>query len=90
MPLPRAVSVGNKITQIVPYNPDRVVLAVFNVGNYVAYISPDMVDVDKKGFPINPGVGITWKKVEGDKPEVALWAIAPSGTTELRIWEEFK
>lgn len=89
MPTARKVIVGTDPVQIVPFNPKRVTLGIFNSGNYTVYVSNDRVGILDKGWPINAGVGVIWKKVDGDHVEYELWGQA-SDSTEIRVWEDFE
>jgi len=77
LPFTRAVPIpANRVVNIVPFNPKRITIGIFNVGNYDVYISPDQTDVRAKGFPVKAGGGIIFKRKDGDKTEYALYGIA--------------
>ena len=89
MPMARKVIVDTYPVQIAPFNPKRVTLGIFNTGNYTVYISPDRVNILNNGWPINAGVGVIFKRKDGDHVEYELWGQA-TAQTELRVWEDYE
>ncbi len=88
MPATRKIIVSTTPIQLVPENPKRTVLAIANVGNYVCYVSVDPANITSQGFPVGPGTYVAWKKVDGDHPELMLFAQA-TADTEIRLWEDW-
>lgn len=81
------IIVDQTIRKITVYNPKRVALAIRHVSGETVYLSEDPVNVVEQGFPLEAGDGIVFRKVDGDTPEMTLWACTTTGTAELRIWE---
>ena len=89
MPSARRIIIRTEKTQIVSYNVKRIVLALANLGNYTIYLSPDHENIRDEGFPLMPGMMLIFRKKDGDKTDMALYAIADN-ESELRIWEEWE
>jgi hypothetical protein len=84
----RAMTVTDQITQILSYNPKRVAVIIFNIGNADIWINEDPSDPLITGIPIPAGGSLILKKSENDPTEMPLWGQCASGlSTELRIWE---
>jgi hypothetical protein len=85
-----SISVDTTIKNVVPYNPRRVVLVIFNNGANTIYLSENPVRVLEEGIPLSPGANMSFLKVDGDDPRIAWYACTASGTSELRIYEGFE
>jgi hypothetical protein len=85
----RKVTVGTTPTIVVPFNPKRTGLTIYNNGTVTVYISDKQTNILEEGFPMPPGVYIGFAKVDGDETEYALYAQAEAGTGELRVQESF-
>jgi hypothetical protein len=84
----RGITVGSRITQILSYNPKRIAVIIFNIGNADIWINEDPGDPLVAGIPIPAGGCLVLKKSESDPTEMPLWARCDSGlSTQLRIWE---
>jgi hypothetical protein len=88
MPM-KSVTVGTTVTQIVPYNDKRLSLAIQNNGGSRVFVSENEVSVLEQGWPLDPGVMISLSVADGDQPWWAMYAIAVTSPTELRIYEGF-
>ena len=88
MPMKR-VSVTTAVTEIAEYNPRRVSLAIHNDGTDRVFLSNDAVDVSGQGWPLDPGVMVSFSVADGDQPWLQLFAVANSGTQPLRIYEGY-
>jgi hypothetical protein len=84
------IEVTTEIKNIVPYNPRRVVLVLFNVGANTIFLSENPVRVLEEGIPLTPGANLSFLKVDGDDPRIAWYACTASGTSELRVYEGFE
>jgi hypothetical protein len=88
MPM-RAVSVGTTPTEIAEYNPLRLALAIHNDGNDRVFVSHDPQNVSSQGWPLDPGVMVSFSVADGDQPWLRLFAQAASGTQPVRIYEGY-
>jgi hypothetical protein len=84
----RAINITDQITQILSYNPKRVAVIIFNIGNADIWINEDPSDPLITGIPIPAGGCLVLKKSENDPTDMPLWGRCDTGlSTELRIWE---
>jgi hypothetical protein len=84
----RSLTVSDQITQILSYNPKRIAVIIFNIGNSDIWVNDDPNDPLINGIPIPAGGCLVLKKSENDPVEMPLWGRCNSGlSTELRIWE---
>lgn len=81
------ITVDSSIRKIVVYNEKRTALAIRHVSGEAVYLSEDPTMVVEQGFPLEPGDGIVFRRVDGDTPEKALYGCTRTGMAELRIWE---
>lgn len=88
MPM-KSVQVGTAVTEIVPYNDRRLALALQNNGQFRVFLSEDPVSVAEQGFPLDPGVMVSFSVADGDQPWWAFYGIASGGTSEIRVYEGF-
>ncbi len=88
MPM-RAVTVGTTVQEILDYSPQRLSLALHNVGNYPVAVSNDAVAVADQGWIIDPGVAVSFIVADGDQPWLQWFAQAIGGPSTLRIYEGF-
>jgi hypothetical protein len=84
----RKLIVNDQITQILSYNPKRIAVIIFNIGNADIWVNEDPSDPLENGIPIPAGGCLVLKKSENDPAEMPLWGRCDSTlSTELRIWE---
>tara|TARA_Y100000310_G_scaffold335926_1_gene419171 strand:- start:2644 stop:2871 length:228 start_codon:yes stop_codon:yes gene_type:complete len=58
-----------------------------NNGSVTITISQDEGNIAAQGFPLTAGGGATLNRRQGDEPELALFAVADSGSQNVRIHE---
>jgi hypothetical protein len=85
----RKVTVGTTPTIVVPYNPKRTGVVIYNPGPTIVYISDKQTDIISDGFAVGAGVYIGFAKVDGDETEYALYGQVESGTQDIRVQESF-
>jgi len=85
----RSFDVSTSIVQVVPYNDRRLSLSFWNNGSATVFISVDPSNVAAQGFPMPTGAGLTFLQLDGDEPWLAYFAIADSGTQDVRISEGY-
>jgi len=85
----RSVTVTTAVTEIADYNAQRVALALQNVGSVRVFVSNDPIDVSGKGWPVDPGVALSFSVADGDQPWLQFFAQAATGAAELRIYEGY-
>lgn len=85
----RAVTVDTTTREIIPYRADRTSLVMLNNGTDDIYISNDPQNVATNGFRVGPGVVVSLTVADGDEPELAIWAVASSGSQDVRIIEQY-
>jgi len=85
----RRVLVTTEVTQLVPYNPRRTAIVVYNFGSARIFVSDNPANVLAEGFPLEPGASFSLVKADGDDPTPALYAQAETGTQDIRISESF-
>ena len=83
----RRVTVGYTVSKILAYNPKRITAVIMNMGDRTVYISQDPKYVELNGFPIFPTATVMLDKLDGDKPELDLYARTATGETTLAIEE---
>jgi hypothetical protein len=88
MPM-RAVTVTTSVTEIADYNPQRVAFALQNNGTVRVFVSHDPINVLTQGWPVDPGVMLSFSVADGDQPWLRFFAQTATGTAELRIYEGF-
>lgn len=74
---------------VVAYNKRRKSLVIENNGTARVFVSQDPANIAADGFPLDPGWSIGLQTVEGDEPELAMYAVASSGTQDVRVVEQF-
>jgi hypothetical protein len=85
----RKVTVGTTPTIVVPFNPKRTGVVIYNPGPTIVYVSDKQTNIVEEGFPVGTGVYLGWVKVDGDETEYALYAQVESGTQDIRVQESF-
>jgi hypothetical protein len=85
----RTVTVTSAVTEIADYNPQRVAFALQNNGTVRVFVSHDAVNVLAQGWPVDPGVMLSFSVADGDQPWLQYFAQTASGSAELRIYEGF-
>lgn len=83
------VSAGIAALQVVPYNEKRAGLLIKNFAGNPAFLSNDQVDVTVRGYPLAVGEFLSMVRVDGDVPELQLYAQTLVGAADLRIVETF-
>jgi len=73
--------------RLVSYNPRRKSLVIVNIGTATIFVSNDPANVATFGFPLGVGGSIGLTKQEGDEPELEMYAVAVSGSEDVRIME---
>jgi hypothetical protein len=58
-----------------------------NVGTAKVYVSDNQVDVSTAGWPLDAGASVSFIRAFGDDTRIALFAIAESGTQDVRVQE---
>lgn len=86
----RAVSLPSTETvALAPWNGERSNLAIWNFGTDTIFVSVDRINVAAEGWPILINTGLSYVWVDGDDSEEALYAVANSGTQDIRVIEQF-
>ena len=85
----RAVAVGAVPTEIADYNPRRVAFAMQNEGTVRVYLSHDPTAILEQGWPVDPGVMLSFSVADGDQPWLQYFAQTPTGISVLRIYEGY-
>jgi hypothetical protein len=85
----RPVTVATSRTPIVDWNPERTSWTLVNNGSVVLTISQDESNIAADGIPIEAGAGASMDFEGGDDPRIALYGVAASGTTNVRVQESF-
>lgn len=83
----KPVTVTTVVESVVDWNPRRRGIAFFNNGSATVFVSQDETNVAADGFPVAPGVTILFSSDEHDEPEMALFAVADSGSQNCRVQE---
>lgn len=85
----RGETVTTTTGPIASYNKRRRSLGIFNRGNVVIFVSQDQGNIATDGWPIEGGAGAVFLTEDGDLPELQMFAIADSGSQNIRIQEGF-
>ncbi len=85
----RAVTVGTAPTQLLPYNPKRTSVAIFNEDTAAVFIGEDQGGLLDQGSPIQAGGAISLVRALGDSPQDILFGISSAGGADVRVLEQF-
>lgn len=83
----RAVTVTVAEEGILGISPPRRAATIFNNGSATIYISQNAVNIATAGIPVIAGVAATLLAEDGDEPWLPLFAVAASGSQDVRIFE---
>lgn len=84
-----SLPVDTTVREIVGYNERRTSVVIFNNGAARVFISQDEAAITIEGFPLDTGGSIGLASVDGDEPELRVFAQCAAGTSELRVVESF-
>jgi len=84
-----AVEVGTTPRRVVGYNKDRTSLAIANISAIVTVFmgSDNQVTIDN-GFPVYPGMIMTFSEGLGDNAKIERWMVADADA-DIRVTEEY-
>lgn len=85
----RPVTVGTTATLLLPYNPDRTAVSIFNNDSAAIFVSEDQVGILAQGFPISAGSAVDLIRALGDNPQDILFAVSVAGGADVRLLEQF-
>lgn len=77
-------------TQIVPYNAKRTTLLIKNQSGQTIFVSTDQTEITTRGYPLAVGEFMAAVKVDGDVPELQMYAATSVGTSDVRIVETYE
>jgi len=89
MSAPFNVTVTTTVTRIVDYSSKRTVVMIYNNSSVVIYVGVGKGLTTQNGFPIAPNQGAVFAREFGDDPTLSYYAVAESGTADVRVWEGF-
>lgn len=85
----RSVTVGTAAELLLPYNPKRTSVAIFNEDAAAIFIGEDQVGLLAQGSPITAGGAVTFTRALGGTPQDILFGISAAGGADVRILEQF-
>lgn len=85
----RPVTVGTTPTLLLPYNPKRTTVAIFNEDAAAVFIGEDQTGLLARGSPITAGGAVSFVRALGDTPQDILFGISSAGGADVRILEAF-
>lgn len=85
----RPVTVGTTPTLLLPYNPKRTTVAIFNEDAAAVFIGEDQAGLLARGSPITAGGAVSFVRALGDTPQDILFGISSAGGADVRILEQF-
>lgn len=85
----RPVTVGTTPTLLLPYNPKRTSVSIFNEDTAAVFIGEDQTGLLARGSPITAGGAISFVRAFGDTPQDILFGISSAGGADVRILEQF-
>lgn len=85
----RPVTVGTTPELLLPYNPKRTSVAIFNEDAAAVFIGEDQAGLLARGSPIQPGGAISFTRALGGTPQDILFGISSAGGADIRITEQF-
>ena len=85
----RPVTVATTPTLLLPYNPRRTSVVIFNEDAAAVFIGEDETSLLTRGSPVTPGGAVAFAAVDGDTPENILFGISAAGGADVRILEQF-
>lgn len=81
-------SIGTGETMLTPYDAKRTSVSIINLGAARVFVSQDPANIASQGWPLDPGWGLGLSVLEGDEPDLALYAVSEVGTNDLRVVEQ--
>lgn len=85
----RPVTVGTTATLLLPYNPRRTSVAIFNEDGVAIFVGDDEIGLLAGGSPISAGGALTLNAALGATPGDILFGISAAGGADVRIFEQF-
>lgn len=85
----RSVTVGTTPELLLPYNPRRTAVSIFNEDSVAIFIGEDEVNLLTEGSPITAGGAVSLNAALGDSPQDILFGISAAGGADVRILEQF-
>lgn len=85
----RAETVGATPTLLLPYNPKRTAVSIFNEDTAAVFIGEDENALLAQGSPITAGGVISLNRALGDTPQEIMFGISSAGGADVRILEQF-
>jgi len=80
----KAVSVTTSATEIIGFNPKRILLVIYNNGTATVYLGFTSADcTTASSMPLPSG---SYVKIKGKAD--SIWGIVSTGTVEVRVWED--
>lgn len=75
--------------EVTGYNKRRTSVAIMNLGTGRVFVSQDPANIADNGWPLDPGWAMGLTVLEGDEPDLALYAVSDVGTNGIRVVEQF-
>lgn len=85
----RSETVGTVPTRLLPYNPKRTAVTIFNEDAAAVFIGEDENRLLTEGSPITAGGAISLNRALGDTPQEIMFGISSAGGADVRILEQF-
>ena len=85
----RNVTVGVTATLLLPFNPARTAVSIFNNDSAAIFVSEDQTGVLAAGYVISAGGALDLIRALGDNPQDILFAISSAGGADVRLLEQF-
>lgn len=86
---PEAFTVASVVLRIADWAGLRSSLTIYNNSTNVVYLGSDESLTTSNGMPLPVGMGIVFAREYGDDPSQAVYAVAASGSNNVRLWEGF-
>lgn len=85
----RPVTVGTTATLLLPYNPKRTTVSIFNEDTAAVFIGEDQAGLLAQGSPVTAGGAVSFVRALGDTPQDIMFGISSAGGADVRILEQF-
>lgn len=80
------VPTGTSATLIIAANPERKGVIVYNYSAVNVFVGPDANVTVSNGIPLLPRANVDWIGLDSSY-RGAIYAVATSGTADVRYWE---
>ncbi len=85
----RQVNVDATVRKLAAFEPKRRTLSLVNLGTARLFVSYDEQNIIAEGFPVDPGVMLSFSEIDGDDARLALFGQTAGTSDDVRVEEGF-